>query len=264
MSNPLTDDQVAFFTRCGYLTVDALTDPPELDQIRAEVIRIFQQRAGRDVGDQFDLAGRDDDDRDAVLSQIMYPAKYAPALLDTELLGNATGIVRQLLGADAECGFEHAILKPAHYGVATPWHQDAAYWSPDQIHNTISIWVALQETTVDNGCLHYVPASHTKDVLSHQPIGNDPRTHGLELTDQEMHYVQEAVACPLHPGQATVHDGYTLHYAGANKTQGERIGLVLFGKALATPRRTQRVFPWQAIRQTARTARAAESEDKQT
>ncbi len=256
----LTEDQVCDFNREGFLVVDTLITPAELEEIRQDVIKIFEQSAGRDVGDQFDLAGPDLEDQPPVLSQIMYPAKYAPRLLESELLVSATAIVRQLLGGGAECVFEHAILKPAGHGAPTPWHQDAAYWPSDEIHQTVSIWVALQETTVENGCLHYVPESHANDVLSHQPIGNDPATHGLELTPVEMLHVQNAVACPLLPGQATIHGGYTLHSAGPNISHSDRIGLVLFGKCSSKPRTVRYDFPWQRIRKTARAARSDAAE----
>lgn len=258
----LTPEQVDFFGRNGYLVVDRLTSASELTAIKQEVVRLFERRAGREVGDQFDLASADQEDTRPLLSQIMYPAKYAPALLDSTLLENATAIAQQLLGSDFECCFEHAILKPAGFGAPTPWHQDAAYWSPNVTHHTISVWVALQETTVENGCLHYVPCSHQGDVLPHQPIGNDPHTHGLELTAEEMHRVTNVVACPLKPGQATIHGGYTLHSAGPNTTDQDRIGLVVFGKRAPTPRTLRYDFPWQEVRRTAREARANAAEKK--
>ena len=193
----LSQQQVAAFEQNGYLVVDCLTNSDELSQIRRDIHGLFAERAGEDVGDQFELATTDEHDGDRVLSQIMYPAKYAPQLLESQLLLNAKKLAKQLLGPDAECGFEHAIRKPARHGVATPWHQDAAYWSPNEMHHTISIWVALQETTIENGCLHYAPEPHTNDVFPHQSIGKNPEIHGFELTDESRAQLGDTVACPL-------------------------------------------------------------------
>ena len=256
-SSPLTDLQVEHYARTGFLTTDALTNSSELKAIRQSLLELFSKRAGRDVGDQFDLASPDQDDQEALLSQIMYPAKYAPWLLDTALLQKATAIVTQLLGTQAVCRFEHAILKPARQGVATPWHQDAAYWSPDKIHNTLSIWIAIQEATVENGCLHFIAKSSNREVLPHQSIGNNPKIHGLELTQDALVHITNPIACPLRPGQATVHDGYTLHYAGPNNTDCDRIGLIILGEAPGTRRDGVHDFPWQKTRRAARSQRAA-------
>lgn len=261
---PLTADQVEFYKLNGFLGSVELMDQSEAHMVREELLRIFRERAGREVGEQFDLASHDDDDQQPLLSQIMYPAKYAPRLLETKLATRATAIVHQLLGADAECRFEHAILKPGGYGAATPWHQDAAYWSPAEVHRTLSIWIALQETTVENGCLCFIPnpLGSEVEIYNHRSIGNDPRAHGLELTPDEMHRVNDAVACPLRLGYATIHDGYTLHAAGANQTDQDRIGLVLFGKRAGVPRTVRYDFPWLEARRTARADRAASAVER--
>ena len=54
----------------------------------------------------------------------------------------------------------HAILKPARIGGATPWHQDEAYWDPRYAHRAVSIWLALQPATLENGCMRFIAGSH--------------------------------------------------------------------------------------------------------
>lgn len=241
----LTDQQIQSFNQQGFLGLERITSDEDVASLRASYDRIFARRAGRDEGFQFDLAGTDEDDAQAGLPQILMPSKYAPEMNDSELLRNATVIAKQLLGEEARCTIAHAILKPARDGAETPWHQDAAYWNPDVIARSISIWVPLQEVTVENGCMQFVPGSHKLDVLPHRSIGGDPRVHGLELDPSARHYVESPVACPLPAGGCTIHGGYTLHYAGPNRTDEPRRALILGAELPGIPREETRRFPWQ-------------------
>jgi len=252
----LTDQQIAFFREQGYLAIDRVTTPEDVTALRASYDRIFAERAGREEGNQFDLAGTDEDGKAASLPQILQPAKYAPEMLKSRLYHNVAAIGKQLLGEDCSCGIAHAIFKPPHSGAPTPWHQDAAYWPPNMIHQSISVWVPLQEATLENGCMHFVPGSHKMDVIEHRSINNDPRVHGLELHPDQIHETENAVACPLPPGGATFHGGYMLHYAPANRSDIPRRALILSLAVPGKPRQEPRTFPWQEEKQTAREARA--------
>jgi hypothetical protein len=74
----LSSEQVRFYRENGYLSIPNLMPADEVDWMRVVYDRLFREKAGREVGDQFDLAGTDEDDQAAVLPQILGPAKYAP------------------------------------------------------------------------------------------------------------------------------------------------------------------------------------------
>ncbi|HYN87143.1 MAG TPA: phytanoyl-CoA dioxygenase family protein, partial [Ardenticatenaceae bacterium] len=124
----LTEAQIDFFRQQGYLVLDAITTPDEIAMIRDVYDRLFAARAGREVGDQFDLAGTDEEDAEAVLPKLLEPDKYAPELQDTQYKRNATAIARQLLGSGDLSSGGHAIMKPTGIGAPTALHQDEAYW----------------------------------------------------------------------------------------------------------------------------------------
>ena len=258
MTVALTDEQLLRFDEDGFLALDALTTPDEVAWLREIYDDLFERRAGREVGLQFDLAGHDGDDDVASLPQILDPARFAPELNDSRLLANATAVVQQLFGPDATCHFFHAILKPARHGAPTPWHQDASYWDPALDYDAVSIWVPLQPATPDNGCMQFVPGSHRDRVVHpHRSIGDDPRVHGNELRPEELGRVVDPVACPLAPGGATLHGGYTLHFTGPNRTDEPRRALILGGGP--PPRRRPEPLDlwWQREKLTARAERAA-------
>jgi ectoine hydroxylase-related dioxygenase (phytanoyl-CoA dioxygenase family) len=256
----LTDDEIRKFHVEGYLAIPRLTDEEDVASLRDSYDRIFSAQAGRDVGDQFDLAGTDEDGKQASLPQILHPAQYAPEMNTSRLLVNATHVARQLLGPEASCEIAHAIFKPAHHGAETPWHQDASYWSPELRYTSISIWVPLQEATEENGCMQFVPKSHLLDVLQHRSMNNDPRIHALELAPEELHHTKAFASCPLPPGGATFHGPYMLHHTGANRSAIPRRALILNAGLPPARREVPLRFSWKEGKATARDLRAKEAE----
>jgi ectoine hydroxylase-related dioxygenase (phytanoyl-CoA dioxygenase family) len=249
----LTQDQIDFYHREGYLALDAITTPEEVAWLREIYDRLFAAQAGRDVGDQFDLAGTDAEGQPATLPQILNPSRYAPELGEGLYRVNALAIARQLLGPDAEFRGEHAIFKPAHTGAETPWHQDEAYWDPGLEYESLSVWIPLQEATLENGCMQFVPGSHRQEVAAHHSIHHDPRIHGLEVDAVNP---STAVACPIPAGGATIHHNRTLHYAGPNHSDiPRRAYILIFGRA-PRKRTEARDFYWQRQKKTARQQRA--------
>jgi ectoine hydroxylase-related dioxygenase (phytanoyl-CoA dioxygenase family) len=255
----LSKEQIALFNDQGFLSIPALTDSEDVAFLRAAYDRIFAEQAGREVGDQFDLAGTDEEGARASLPQILHPARYAPEMNRSRLLANATAVAHQLLGDAATCEIAHAIFKPARHGAETPWHQDAAYWSPELRYHSVSIWVPLQEATEENGCMQFVPASHGADVLPHRSINNDPKIHGLEIAPEAMARVAGVVSCPLPPGGATFHGPYMLHHTPPNRSSIPRRALILNAGLPPEPRSKPLEFPWAEQRMTARDRRAREA-----
>ena len=181
----LTVEHVARFQEQGYLSLDRLVEAEEIAWVREIYDRLFANRVGWDRGEQFDLAGTDDPGVTPRLPQLMNPASHAPELQKAAFRQAAFEIARQLLGPDAQRGDEHAICKPAADGAATPWHQDQAYWDPAFAYEALSIWVPLQEATLLNGCMQFIPDSHHGEILSHHSIGRDVRVHGLETDEAD-------------------------------------------------------------------------------
>ena len=255
----LTSNQVAEFHERGYLQLDRLVEPDEIAWVRGIYDRLFAERAGWDRGEQFDLAGSDDPAAKPRLPQLMNPAAFAPELERAAFRQAALEIARQLLGDEAGPGDEHAIRKPAEDGAETPWHQDEAYWDPSFAYEALSIWTPLQEATLVNGCMQFVPGSHRdRGILPHHSIGHDPRIHGLETDGVDPRL---AVACPLPPGGCTIHHCRTLHYTGPNRSGQPRRAYILTFRKPPVPLAVPRDFPWLTARKAARQARAAQKVD---
>lgn len=253
----LTAEQIERFQQDGFLALDAITSDADVERLRDSYDRIFEAKAGRGEGNQFDLAGTDKDGAAQSLPQILNPAKYAPELHESELVDNVRVVAEQLLGGEVAVSFAHAIYKPPQTGAETPWHQDAAYWAADMEHSSLSFWVPLQPATLENGCMEFVPGSHRdKRVVEHRSLGGDPHVHALELASgSEAELIHDVTPCPLPPGGCTIHGPYTLHHTGPNRSDVPRRALILDAVRSELNRKLEgrdRLWPWMVEQKKAR------------
>jgi ectoine hydroxylase-related dioxygenase (phytanoyl-CoA dioxygenase family) len=250
----LDAEAIAEYHDRGFTCVGQIATPEELELLRTVFDRLFAERAGRNEGAYYDMLGHDSDESPPSSPEIIGPINYAPELRQLRCRHRATAIARQLLGPHVAGPSEHAILKPAHTGGATPWHQDEAYSVDPQFSSEhISFWIPLQDVTLENGCMMFMPGSHKLGVLPHGSPGNDSRIHALECVGE---FDQTAaVACPLPAGFATVHHGHTLHFAGPNRSARPRIAYIL--EFDLPPKRVAetRDFYWNRGKQAARSKR---------
>ena len=249
-STVLSSEQLAQFQDNGFLVLRSVVAPAELEQMRTLVVQLFEQRSGREEGAYYDLVGHDDDSSTPALPQLTDPMNFAPGLRRTDVFTLATRIARELLGADASFANDHAILKPAFYGEATPWHQDEAYRaSPAWQFRELSFWIPLQDATVENGCMHYAAGSHQYNILPHRPYNEDPKVHALECG----HWIdpESKVACPVQAGDLIIHHTRTAHYAGPNTTSIARYAYILIYEAPPLPVENGQLFEWVDTRNTA-------------
>lgn len=196
------------------------------------------------------MVGHDDDDEAPALSQIINPVNYASELRQTQFRANARAIAEQLLGPSVTAAFEHAILKPAERGAATPWHQDEAFRVDSNFeYQQVSFWMPLQEATLENGCMEYIPGSNKGEVIPHRSPGSDTKVHAIECAGG--FDPAKAVPCPLPAGGATIHAGRTLHHAGPNLTDLPRRAYVLGFEIPPKPSEKPRDFYWNRDKQTA-------------
>ena len=251
----LDSEQMFGLSQDGFLIIGSFVERSDLNRLRAIFDHLFESKMGWSDGNQFDLAGTDEGDQPR-LPQILKPSRYAPELLEFDLIRKAREIAAAYFDTDAGLEFgEHMIFKPPHVGSVTPWHQDQAYHDPTRDERSINFWIPLDDTDVENGCMQYVPGSHKLDVLPHHSIGNDPRVHGLEVDDAD-EFAKKVVACPLSAGDAVLHLPTTLHYAGPNTTPRQRRAYIVAMVAPSEPRAIPVDNYWMREKRTARQERA--------
>ncbi|MEM7294190.1 MAG: phytanoyl-CoA dioxygenase family protein, partial [Pseudomonadota bacterium] len=123
-------------------------------------------------------------------------------------------MMSQLVGDDLILWGTTIFGKPALKGKATPWHQDGDYY-PIRPLETITVWIALDDATTENGCMRFIPGSHKKRQLySHHWEENPDLTINL-VCDSEHFDESTAHDLVVEAGQISLHDVYMIHGAFA-------------------------------------------------
>lgn len=135
-------------------------------------------------------------------------------------------MVEQLIGPDIILWGCHVFCKPGGDGLETPWHQDGEYW-PIRPLATLTVWIAIDESIEENGCLRVIPGSHlARTTVAHDMEDREDLTLTLRARADSFDE-NTAVSLELQPGQMSFHDVYMLHGAAQNRSPKRRAGVAL-------------------------------------
>jgi hypothetical protein len=128
-------------------------------------------------------------------------------------------MVEQLIGPDIILWGSMLFAKPAGGSMAVPWHQDGKYW-PITPLETITVRVAIDGSTPENGCMQYIPGSHrARRMEAHEVDRRDDMALGQRISDIDPNKAKD---CILQPGQVSLHDVYTVHGSDHNSHSTRR------------------------------------------
>jgi len=172
-------------------------------------------------------------DHDRLVARHPEYADYCPNVLayDLAFLNHARipeilTMVEQLIGPDFALWNSSFFAKPAQIGRETPWHQDGEYW-PIRPVATCTVWMAIDDSTIENGCLRVIRGSHKDRQLKPHSTNSDPNlTLNQELTSDQFDEA-DAVDLVLEAGQMSLHDVFLLHGSKANTSTKARRGMTL-------------------------------------
>ena len=134
--------------------------------------------------------------------------------------------VSQLIGPDFALWNSSFFAKPPIDGHATPWHQDGQYW-PIRPLATCTVWLAVDDSTPENGCLKFIKGSHIDQKLKpHNENNSKNLTLNQELANEEFDET-EAVNLVLDRGQISLHDVYLVHGSEANNSPKARRAITM-------------------------------------
>lgn len=135
-------------------------------------------------------------------------------------------MVEQLVGHDLVMWGCQAFCKPAGNGMEVPWHQDGHYW-PIKPLATCTVWVAIDDSVIANGCLRVIPRSHREQAL-HSHLVEDRTDVVLNQRVEDDFFDQStAVDIQLKAGQMSLHDVYLIHGSNPNTSPHRRAGLAI-------------------------------------
>lgn len=133
-------------------------------------------------------------------------------------------IAEQFVGPDIALFASHYICKPPYSGRPVLWHQDGAYW-PLEPMEVVTLWLAVDESTPENGGLRVIPGSHHEDLHEIRAREDFDSVLGSESAvnvDESL-----AVGLTLSPGDVEVHHPSIMHGSAANTSPMRRCGLTI-------------------------------------
>ncbi|SCG74986.1 phytanoyl-CoA dioxygenase family protein [Micromonospora inositola] len=133
-------------------------------------------------------------------------------------------IAEMFIGPNIALFASHYISKPPFTGQTVLWHQDSAFW-PLEPMEVVTLWLAVDHSTPENGCVRVVPGSHTREIAAMRPNTEVDNVLGHEIAcdvDEA-----DAVDIVLRPGDVEVHHPNIIHGSNANVSPHRRCGLTL-------------------------------------
>jgi hypothetical protein len=205
----LTAEQVWDYRRDGYILYHRqLFSPDRLARLQ----HIFEEH----------LAEKGD----MLSDELDTPHFRDPRLLGFLLSAEALDLVEPITGPDIALWSSHFICKDPYTGRATPWHEDSALWQGrvDNYDNIVTVWLALDRSTRENGCMRVIPGTHHNGFSRY--VQADSATHTF---DTQIERVDEAKAVyfDLERGECSLHDSRIVHGAAANTSPHRRCGYTM-------------------------------------
>jgi ectoine hydroxylase-related dioxygenase (phytanoyl-CoA dioxygenase family) len=203
----LTDAQLEHYRDLGYVIPDFRLPESVVEDLRADHAR---------------LVTRHPELRQYCPNLLHYDLRFLEIARTPEIVA----MVSQILGPDLALWNSSLFAKPATDGKRTPWHQDGQYW-PIRPLATCTVWIALDDSTTENGCLRVIPGSHHGQKLrAHRKLEGDDATLNQELLASE--YDESTAAdLVLEAGQRSLHDVFLLHGSEPNNSPHPRRGMTL-------------------------------------
>ena len=222
----LTQSQIDFFNENGFLAGVKMLDEKQINTLRDALNELTD---GHHPGHElfYEFHSNESVDANTVLFHALGGWRILPAFHDVLWNPRFVMAASQLLG-NKTVRFWHDQLfyKPAKKGGVVAWHQDYSYWTRTKPLAHLTCWCGLDDSTVENGCLQYVPGSQRWGLLDKPELAGDM----LGIMD----YLTPEQQSQFHPipvetkaGEAIFHHPLTLHGSGENKSNQPRRAFVI-------------------------------------
>jgi ectoine hydroxylase-related dioxygenase (phytanoyl-CoA dioxygenase family) len=224
MKHQLTEKQIESYRSSGFIVIENFLSEEELEHWRKTVTMAVKERGGIKIpGKEIRMGEADGINEDAdyfnkVFDQLLnlwQTDEGVKKIMLDERLGQ---IAAQLAGVDGIRIWHDQALIKRPWANPTAWHLDTPFWSFSD-RNAISIWVALDNATLENGCLFFIPGSHKQTNFDKITIGRN--MDGIFDVYPQLKNTMP-VAAPMKAGSCSFHNGLTVHGANANMTSGFR------------------------------------------
>ncbi len=224
MKNEISKEQINSFQENGYLVVKEFLNAEELETWRSAVTKALEERNGLKIPgkvgniDEGDGINEDSDYYTKVFDQSINLWQTSEKMKEIMLDERIGKMVSELSGSDGVRIWHDQALIKRPWANATSWHLDTPYWSFSD-RRALSIWVALDDVTLENGCLFFIPGTNKLTSFENPPIGKNMDAI-FDFYPNFKTFKSQSVV--IKAGSCSLHNGLTVHGAHANMTPGFR------------------------------------------
>jgi hypothetical protein len=208
-----TPEQVEFYRTQGYLKFGRIFTQSEMEILARHVDEMIAALP----------EGKRPESMDVPHFQDPWLFRY---LADPRVLD----VIEDFIGPDIVLWSSHFIAKPQGDGLAVPWHTDGAYWNKRlNPMDVITLWLAVDESCVENGCMRVIPGSHRTykaHIDAYQAVDHQRNVFGSRIPP-ELIDESQAVDLELKVGECHFHDAWTIHGSNPNHSTMRRCGYTM-------------------------------------
>jgi len=211
----ITDDQRAQMRELGYVvfedlfTVDEMTDL--IAELEADEARMRAALAAS--GGESGISRADE------ITFNDHIAERNPLVREFTKRPEFQALCKEFIGDNVDLYWNQTVFKQPEGAREFPWHQDDAY-TPVTPAPYLTLWLALNDATEENGCISVLPGSHKDGLREHHPSPIGWVGHSSDDPDQ-------GVLAPIRAGSLICFWSLTMHKSGSNRSKGVRKAYVI-------------------------------------
>lgn len=220
----ITDEHIEAYHALGYLVVEKAFPQSMVDDALAGLLALINGERADFTGIQFEAWAKDRLDRitkeekQDYVRKIAWFVNYDERLKAMSEYPPLIRTIERMLGDRPKLFQDMALIKPPGGGREKPWHQDKAYFDIRLEDRVVGAWIALDEATAENGCMHVIPCSHKEGAVVHF------KRRDWQICDTDVK-VEQDVMVPLKPGGCLLFDGLIHHGTPPNYSKKRRRAL---------------------------------------
>jgi phytanoyl-CoA hydroxylase len=221
----LSPQQVEQYRRDGYLVFEELFSPQEVEALLTRLEDLVLERVPRPADVRMQVEPSVERGEASASSKLEALRKVEGLVQNDDRFGalardpRILDVMQALIGPDIKLFRDALMMKPPRHGSAKPYHQDSAYWSIDP-PDLISVWMALDDATLENGCMRVLPGSHTWGIMEHKHLAD------YQVDESELDTSGE-VAVPLKAGGCLFFHSKLLHATAPNLSPHPRRSIIV-------------------------------------
>ena len=214
----ITDDHARFYRENGFLVVENALSSAEVAALRQETVRICRGERGHVSGLPPVLPGDSDDDVVRRTICVHFPHKISEVMYDFLAQATIVDVLTRIIGPNVKCMQSMLFIKAAGKP-GQAWHQDEGF-IPTRDRSLGAAWMAIDDATVENGCLWVIPGSHKRGIIYPHREHEDERFDCVVESFEFPYKDEDAVPVEVKAGDIVFFNGYLLHRSLPNQAAG--------------------------------------------